>query len=77
MHTSIRPWSSILKRLQTRYSSLSVPLIVDRGGDEATNFGEAEWIKVYGAVLGEEKAAADYYDKYLKNNKEEKIEHEQ
>ena len=66
-----------LKRLQTRFSSLSVPLIVDRGGDEATNFGEAEWIKVYGAVLGEEKAAADYYDKYLKNNKEEKIEHEQ
>lgn len=67
----------ILKKLQTRYSSLSVPLIVDRGGDEATNFGEAEWIKVYGVIFGEEKAAADYYDKYLKNNKEEKIDHEQ
>ena len=66
-----------LKKLQTRYSSLSVPLIIDRGGDEATTYGQAEWIKIYGVIFGEEKAAADYYDKYLKENKEEKIEHEQ
>ncbi len=66
-----------LKKLQTRYSSLSVPLIIDRGGDEATTYGQAEWIKIYGVIFGEEKAAADYYDKYLKENKEEKIKHEQ
>jgi len=66
-----------LRRLQTRYSSLSVPVMVDRAQNEATNYGDAEWIKVYGAIYGEEEAASQAFDKYVKDNKKEKVEDEQ
>ena len=65
-----------IQKLQTRYSSLSVPLLVDRSQHEASNYGEAEWIKVYGAIFGEEKAADDVFDKFVKNNKKEKLTNE-
>ena len=68
--------TATLHRLQMRYSSLSVPMIVDRSQHEATNFGEAEWIKVYGAIFGEEKTADEQFDKYVKDNKKEKIDNE-
>ena len=58
-----------LRKIQMRYSSLSVPVIVDRSQNEATNYGDAEWIKVYGAIYGEEDAAAQAFDKYVKDNK--------
>ena len=61
-----------LRRLQMRYSSLSVPVMVDRSQNEASNYGEAEWIKVYGAIFGEEEAASQAFDKYVKDNKKEK-----
>ncbi|MBQ9015927.1 MAG: hypothetical protein IJ109_07360 [Firmicutes bacterium] len=66
----------ILQKLQTRYSSLSVPMMIDRSEQEATNFAAAEWVKVYGVIAGEEKAAAEQFDQYIKKNKEEKISHE-
>ena len=66
-----------LRKLQTRYSSLSVPVVVDRSQHEATNYGDAEWIKVYGAIYGEEETAGQVFDKYVKDNKKEKIENEQ
>ncbi len=65
-----------LRRLQTRYSSLSVPVMVDRSQNEASNYGDAEWIKVYGAIYGEEETAALAFDKYVKDNKKEKIDDE-
>jgi len=66
-----------LRRLQTRYSSLAMPVMVDRSQNEATNYGDAEWIKVYGAIYGEEEAAAQAFDKYVKDNKKGKVEDEQ
>ena len=70
-----------LRRLQMRYSSLSVPVIVDRSRNEETKYGDAEWVKVYGAIYGSEEAAAQAFDKYVKDNKkdnkEEKVEDEQ
>ena len=64
-----------------RYSSLSVPVIVDRSRNEETKYGDAEWVKVYGAIYGSEEAAAQAFDKYVKDNKkdnkEEKVEDEQ
>ncbi|MBR0455989.1 MAG: hypothetical protein IJJ01_04915 [Firmicutes bacterium] len=66
-----------LHRLQMRYSSLSIPMIIDRSKDETTNYGDMEWIKVYGAIYGEEKASDELFEKYIKENKKEKIDNEQ
>lgn len=69
--------TKILKKLQMRYSSLAVPVMADRSQNETTNYGEAEWIKVYGAIFGEEKAAGEAFDKYVKANKKETTKHEE
>ena len=69
--------TKILKKLQTRYSSLAVPVMADRSEDETTNYGAAEWIKVYGAIFGEEKAAGEAFDQYVKANKKETTKHEE
>ena len=65
-----------LQRLQTRFSSLAVPLLIDRACDEETNYAKAEWAKVYGEIFGETKAADQLLNQYIKKNKEEKIIHE-
>lgn len=69
--------TKILQKLQTRYSSLAVPVMADRSENEATNYGAAEWIKVYGAIIGEEKAAGEAFDEYVKANKKETTKHEE
>ena len=58
-----------LEIYQRRFSALAVPMIIDRSADEADNYGEAEWIKVYGAVFGKEKEAEAAFDKFKKDNK--------
>lgn len=63
----------ILETLQRRFSALAVPMLVDRSGDEASNYAEAEWIKVYGAIYGEEEKAAAAFEKFTKDNKKEKL----
>ena len=68
--------AATLKKLQTRYSSLEVPLIVDRCEDEANNWAKAEWAMVYGAIFGEEKDAEQMVTNYISKNKKEKISHE-
>ncbi|MGN0719137.1 MAG: hypothetical protein ACI4LQ_04935 [Anaerovoracaceae bacterium] len=40
--------------LETRFSTLGIPVIIDRALDEETEEGKAEWIKVYAALLGME-----------------------
>lgn len=62
-----------LQRLQTRFSSLEVPLLIDRAGDEDSNYAKAEWAKVYGEIFGETKAADQLLNQYIRKNKEEKI----
>ena len=61
-----------LQKLQTRYSALNIPMIVDRSSDEKDSYGQAEWIKVYGAIFGEEKAAEAFVEKFEKEHKNEK-----
>ena len=43
-----------LEMLETRFSTLGIPVIIDRALDEETEEGKAEWIKVYAALLGME-----------------------
>ena len=72
--------TAVLQKLQMRYSSLAVPVMVGRSADEASKIANAEWIKVYGAIYGEEKAAGQLFDKYVKeyskDNKKENADHE-
>ncbi len=63
-----------LETLEKRFSTLNIPMIVDRAPQEKTNYGKAEWIKVYGAIYGQEKKARQIYEKYIKEHKEKKNE---
>lgn len=63
--------SAKLGIMQSRFAALGVPMIVDRSSDEKTNYGTAEWIKVYGAVYGEEDKAKSLFEEYIKKNDEE------
>ena len=65
--------TQILRKLQTRYSALNIPMMVDRSSNEKSTYAKAEWTKVYGAIFGEEKAADAAVDKYVKEHKNEKI----
>ena len=58
--------------IQSRFSALGVPMIIDRSGDEKTNYAETEWIKVYGVIYGCEDKADKIFDDFVKDNKEEK-----
>ena len=43
------------------FGTLGIPLVIDRSSDEKTELAKAEWIKVYGALLGCEKQAEALY----------------
>ena len=43
-----------LETIETRFSTLGIPLMADRSMDEETDEAKAEWIKVYAALLGME-----------------------
>ena len=43
-----------LETIETRFSTLGIPIIADRSMDEETDEAKAEWIKVYAALLGME-----------------------
>ena len=42
----------MLEKLESRFTTLGVPVIVDRSEDEKEEQAKAEWIKVYGAIFG-------------------------
>lgn len=58
-----------LKTLAERFTALSVPVIVDRSADEKGKLAEAEWIKVYGVISGQEKKAIRIFNKEVKDEK--------
>lgn len=62
-----------LATMQSRFAALGVPMLVDRAADEKTNYGEAEWIKVFGVIYGTEDKADAMFNEYIKNNEEKKI----
>ncbi|WP_027869345.1 hypothetical protein [Eubacterium sp. AB3007] len=59
--------------LQKRFAALSIPMLVDRADAEKSNYAKAEWIKVYGAIYGEEDLAKKVFQKYMKDHKEKKL----
>jgi hypothetical protein len=59
--------------LQKRFAALSIPMLVDRADAEKSNYAKAEWIKVYGAIYGEDDLAKKVFQKYMKDHKEKRL----
>lgn len=57
------------EELISRFSSLNVPVFVNRSNDETTKLGKAEWAKVYGILYGCEDAANKWYEAQVKKAK--------
>ncbi len=62
-----------LRTLQSRFATLGIPVMINRASDEKDSYARAEWIKVCGAIFGEEKQADQLFQEYVKENKKEKI----
>lgn len=48
--------------VQEMIESLSIPVFIDRASYEPEPMGRTEWIKLYGAMMGKEEAAFDYFN---------------
>lgn len=59
----------LLEELEKRYTTLEIPVMIDRSGDEKEKLAKAEWIKVYGALFGCQKEAKAIFDQYVKDSK--------
>ena len=60
-----------LEKLESRFTALGVPVIVDRSAQEEDELGQAEWIKVYGALYGCEEEAAKIFEKIVEEAEKE------
>lgn len=47
--------------VQEMLENIDIPVFIDRCSYEETSFGRSEWIKCYGAMVGKEAEAAEYY----------------
>lgn len=65
----VKAKKKLLKTLESRFTAIDVPVIVDRSQDEKTRLGKAEWIKVYGVLYGCEKKAGKVFKKEVKDEK--------
>ena len=59
-----------------KLTTLSVPVFLDRSGSEELELGEAEWIRVYGLIFGEEEKADAVFEEEVKEAKAEGEENE-
>lgn len=55
-----------LEKLESRFTTLDVPVIVDRSAQEKDELAQAEWIKVYGVLYGCEDEADKAFDELVK-----------
>ena len=60
-----------LEKLESRFTALGVPVIVDRSAQEEDELGQAEWIKVYGVLFGCEDEANEIFEKLVKEAEKE------
>ena len=54
-----------LEKIESRFTTLGVPVIIDRSAQEKEDLAKAEWIKVYGALYGCEDLANEIFDKLV------------
>ena len=58
-----------LEKLESRFTALSVPVVIDRSAQEEEELAQAEWIKVYGALFGCDDEAKKIFDEKVKEAK--------
>ena len=58
-----------LEKLESRFTALSVPVVIDRSAQEEDELAQAEWIKVYGALFGCDDEAKKIFDEKVKEAK--------
>lgn len=65
-HTSLALESTMIRHtpeVREKLVSVGIPVMTDLSSYESTPFGRAEWIKVYGVLLGKEKQADAFFEK--------------
>lgn len=63
-HTSLAIESTMIlhtPEVKEKLETVGIPVMTDLSSYESTPFGRAEWIKVYGALLGKEKEAEAFF----------------
>ncbi len=55
-----------LETLESRFTALEVPVLIDRSAQEKDELARAEWIKVYGALFGCDELAAEIFEEFVK-----------
>ena len=55
-----------LEKLESRFTALNVPVVIDRSAQEEDELAQAEWIKVYGALFGCDEEAEKIFEKIEK-----------
>lgn len=58
-----------LEKLESRFTALSVPVVIDRSAQEEDELAQAEWIKVYGVLFGCEEQANKIFDEKVEEAK--------
>lgn len=54
----------LLNSIETKFTALDIPVIIDRSGDEDSELAKKEWVKVYGALYGAQEQADSLYEAY-------------
>ncbi len=57
-----RDGESLVSSYGSSATTLAVPLVIDRSADEETPKAQAEWVKLYGALLGCYESACELYE---------------
>ena len=66
MTARIEEMQKNLEKLESRFTTLDAPVIIDRSAQEKDELAQAEWIKVYGALYGCEEQADKIFDELVK-----------
>lgn len=65
-HTTLAIESTMIlhtPEVKEKLEAVGIPVMTDLSSYESTPFGRAEWIKVYGVLLGKEREANTFFDK--------------
>jgi hypothetical protein len=57
--------------MESRFTTLEVPVLIDRSIHEEEELARAEWIKVYGVLFGCEDLANEIFDNMVKEAKQD------
>ena len=62
---TVEEYRERLTDLTDRFAVLDIPLLMIRSDDELERKGQAEWLKLYGVLFGQEETAQKIYDQIL------------